>query len=205
MPADNIEAIIFDFGGVLIDINYHFTIEAFTSLGIDDFDKLYSQASQADLFNKIETGAISSEEFIDRLLKYLPAGTTSTDAITAWNAMILDVPLQSVQLLQSLAGKYRMFLLSNTNAIHLPFALEAWNRITEVEFSSCFESIYLSYEMGMRKPDKEIFDFVCINSGLDPLNTLFIDDSIQHIEGARSAGIKTIHLKDIQDLPAIFS
>jgi len=205
MLAENIEAVIFDFGGVLINIDYHLTIDAFKSLGIDDFDELYSQASQSDLFNKIETGSITSEEFIKGILDYLPEGTTSTAVIDAWNAMILDVPMQSVQLLQSLSKKYRVFLLSNTNVIHLPHALQSWSNRTDVEFKACFESIYLSFEMGMRKPDREIFDFVCRDSGLDPKNTLFIDDSIQHIKGAESAGLQTIHLKEIQDLSTIFS
>ncbi|MFT5857995.1 MAG: HAD superfamily hydrolase (TIGR01509 family) [Flavobacteriaceae bacterium] len=205
MLTKTIEAVIFDFGGVLIDINYQLTIDAFKSLGIDDFDALYSQASQSDLFNAIETGAISPNEFIEGVLKYLPANKTAADVVSAWNAMILEVPKQSVEVLQSLSKHYRVFLLSNTNAIHLPFALKAWEKGTSVDFLDCFEKVYLSHEIGMRKPDKEIFEYVCNYSMLDPKNTLFIDDSIQHIRGAESLGIQTHHLKGIQDLSAVFS
>lgn len=205
MIQSNIDAIIFDFGGVLINLDYQLTIDAFKSLGVENFDELYSQATQENLFDDIETGTINSDEFVAGLLSYLPHGSTEKDVVAAWNAMILDVPIASVELLQSLKGKYKVFLLSNTNVIHLPHALQQWNKTSSIALEECFDHVYLSYIMGMRKPDREIFDTVCQIEDLNPANTLFIDDSIQHIEGAKQFGLQTHHLESGQSLTELFS
>ncbi len=205
MIKSNIDTIIFDFGGVLINLNYQLTIDAFKELGIENFDKLYSQAAQENLFNDIETGTINSDQFVSGLLSYLPNGTTGEEVISAWNAMILDVPIKSIELLQSLKGKYKIYLLSNTNVIHLPYALRQWNLTSSVAIEDCFDHIYLSYLMGMRKPDAEIFETVCMIENLVPANTLFIDDSIQHIEGAKKCGLQTYHLVPGQSVSDFFS
>jgi glucose-1-phosphatase len=201
----NTDAIIFDFGGVLINIDYQATIDAFKNLGIGDFDQLYSQASQSDLFDAIETGKISAQRFINGLLDFLPKGTTPNQVIQAWNAMILDVPSSTVELLESLQGKYRLFMLSNTNSIHLDYALLQWKKTSSKLPADLFEKVYLSYEMGMRKPNPEIFEFVCTEQKLDFERTLFIDDSIQHIEGAASIGLKTTLIAPDYSLGSIFS
>ena len=195
MIGKEINAIVFDFGGVLINLNYQATIDAFKKLGITDFEKMYSQAQQSNLFNDIETGKISSQRFINGLLDYLPKNTTPNKVVEAWNAMILDVPEANLQLLRDLSKNYRIFLLSNTNALHISLAFRNWNKVSESPIEAYFEKIYLSHEIGMRKPNQDIFDYVCLQSKLDPEKTLFIDDSEQHIIGATSLGIKTIHHK----------
>lgn len=201
----NIETIIFDFGGVLIDLDYAKTIEAFKSLGIENFDELYSQANQSGLFDSIETGKISSQYFINELLKLLPAGTTPNQVVHAWNAMLLSVPQQTIDLLSSLQGKYRILMLSNTNAIHIEKAWRIWEQTSTISPETYFEKILLSHEIGMRKPNPETFQWVVNQFNLNTEKTLFIDDSIQHIEGAQSIGLRTHHLKKIQDLPQLFS
>jgi len=92
MINKSIKAVIFDFGGVIININYNDTIEAFKALGIEDFESMYTQAQQSDLFNQIETGEISAQRFINGVLDYLPSGTSPNEVVAAWNAMIKDVP-----------------------------------------------------------------------------------------------------------------
>jgi FMN phosphatase YigB (HAD superfamily) len=205
MIKHDVEAIIFDFGGVLLNIDYNRTIEAFRALGISDFDSLYSQANQTRIFDRFEIGEISTQAFINGLLDHLPSGTSPNHVVHAWNAMILDVPESVVSLLESLQGKYRLFLLSNTNAIHIPLAMAKWSEVASADFNSCFEKVHLSYEMGMRKPNVEIFEAVCKEHGLTPSKTLFIDDSIQHIEGARQLGLQTIHLTPDRSLSSVFS
>lgn len=205
MKLDNIEAIIFDFGGVLININYQTTIDRFIELGSSDFESLYSQAQQSNLFSDYETGEISSQRFVNGLLDFLPTGVTPNQVVSAWNAMILDVPKASIDLLKKLEGKYRLFMLSNTNDIHIDKAFKEWEKTTPEAPANYFEKIYLSQEMGLRKPHPEIFEFVCNEQKLDVSKTLFIDDSLQHIEGAKSIGLMTHHLTDISELYSLFS
>lgn len=205
MIKENTEAIIFDFGGVIINIDYNATIEAFRKLGIEHFEDMYSQAQQSRLFDLIETGEISDQRFINGLLEFLPKGTTPYQIIHAWNAMILDVPPETINLLKKLKGKYKMYLLSNTNIIHIDYAWKQWQKTTQDNPGDLFDGIYLSFELGMRKPHQEIFYHVCEDQNLDPHKTVFIDDSFQHIEGARSIGLQTIHLIPEMNLQDIFS
>lgn len=205
MIPENTEAIIFDFGGVIINIDYNATIEAFRNLGITNFDDLYSQAQQNRLFDQIETGEISEQRFINGLLEILPKGITPYQVIHAWNAMILDVPEETIKLLSQLQGKYKLFLLSNTNSIHIEYAWKHWYKTTSQKPEDLFSKVYLSFEMGMRKPNSEIFSFVCYEQKLNPETTIFIDDSIQHIEGAKTIGLNTIHLDSGRTLQDIFS
>ena len=206
MIDKSVKAVIFDFGGVIININYTDTIEAFKALGIADFEAMYTQAQQSDLFNQIETGKISAQRFINGILDFLPTGTTPNEVVSAWNAMIKDVPAKTIDLLIELKEKgYRIFLLSNTNEIHFDAAIRAWDKTTRQRPDTIFDTVYLSHEMEMRKPNSKIFDFVCQQEGLVPAETLFIDDSIQHIEGAASSGLQTHHLLRQENLYALFS
>ena len=205
MINDGLEAIIFDFGGVLINIDYQATIKAFESLGGSDFHNQYSKAGQSELFNDIETGKISPAEFIDGISNLLNNQASKKDVTEAWNAMILDVPVQSIELLHKLREKgLKLYLLSNTNAIHIELAYKRWGLVSDESPNDLFDHVYLSHEIGMRKPNKEIFEFVCNNESLDPKKTLFIDDSIQHIEGAKKIGLNTVHLEEGVSLQSIF-
>lgn len=206
MLDSSIRAVIFDFGGVLINIDYAATVQAFRNLGVNDIDAMYSQAQQSSLFDAIETGQISPQHFINRLLEYMPAGTSPNQVVDAWNAMILDVPKSSITLLEQLKAEGRpIYLLSNTNALHIDLAYRRWQKVSELRPEELFNHVYLSHEMGMRKPDPAIFTRVCNEQNLDPGSTLFIDDSLQHIEGAQKAGLKTIHLLPPMSVQAIFS
>ncbi len=205
MIDEKIRNIIFDFGGVIINIDYQVTIEAFKKLGIDNFEELYSQANQSNLFDDIETGKISPQHFINGLLKFLPNGISPNQVVHAWNAMLLDIPKSRIELLQELSAKYRIFLLSNTNSIHIDAALRTWNKISDEPIESVFETVYFSHVVGMRKPNVEIFNYVCEKHELNTKETLFIDDSIQHIEGAKKSGLQTLHLTGTLDIQDVFS
>ena len=206
MIDKQINTIIFDFGGVLINIDYEATINSFWKLGVDNFDEMYSQAAQSDLFNALETGQISGQNFVHSLMSYLPAGTSEESVIEAWNAMILDVPESSIEILKKLKLEgYKIFLLSNTNEIHIDQALREWDKVSVERPIELFDHVYLSHEIHMHKPDREIFEFVVSEQSLNPSTTLFIDDSIQHIEGAISVGINTYHLAKGQSVASVFS
>lgn len=190
-----IKNIILDLGGVLLNINYQLTIDAFKQLGIKDFQSLYTQANQTDLFNQFEKGEISRDNFIDGVKNYLPESTSNKDIINAWNAMLLDFPKERLELLMELKSKYNTVLLSNTNTIHLDYFHNQLNKdYGENSLSNYFTKLYFSCEMGMRKPDAEIFSTLCKLENFNPKETLFIDDSIQHIEGAKAIGIQAHHL-----------
>ena len=200
------EAIIFDFGGVLINIDYDATVTAFQKLGVEHFEELYSKAVQSDLFDRFETGQISAQRFINALLDYLPPGTTPNQIVSAWNAMIGEVPTQGIDLLAHLKEQgIKLFLLSNTNEIHIPIALKKWALVAPKPFNSYFDKVYLSHEIKTRKPNSSAFDLVCTEQSLVKAKTLFIDDSIQHIEGAQKYGLQTFHLVNQQDLYSLFS
>lgn len=200
-----IKNIIFDLGGVIIDIDYQATTKAFEKLGIDDFNTRYSQLNQTALFDDFEKGIISSQHFINKLMDIVPKGVTPNQIVSAWNAMLGKIPAQKIQLLNHVRSTHRIFMLSNTNALHLPVVNKFWREITPLEMRDLFEQVYLSFEIGMRKPDKEIFEWVCKENNLNPENTLFIDDSPQHIEGAKSAGLKTHFYENEQEFYALFS
>jgi len=206
MIKEGIKAIIFDYGGVIINIDYKATIDAFNELGKVDFEEMYSQAAQSNLFNQIETGKISGQYFINQLLDYLPMGTSPNRVVAAWNQMIKDVPLERIELLLRLKKEgYTIILLSNTNEIHIAVANRRWAMTYNQSPEEVFDAVYYSHEIHMRKPNSEIFEFVCSEHGLKPSEVLFIDDSIQHIDGAKSIGINAIHLEKNQTIQDVFS
>jgi FMN phosphatase YigB (HAD superfamily) len=201
----NPKAIVFDLGGVLMDLSYLKTAEAFRKLGLKDFDTIYSQAKQSGLFDAFETGKISSGVFRKKLRDWLDPGIGDDQIDSAWNAMLLGMPAHKIELLQSLKEHYRIFLLSNTNEIHLTAVFDMMR--TDHGFpdlSHLMEKQYYSCRVGMRKPDAGIFQYVLQEQGLKASEVLFIDDSIQHIEGARSVGMKAHHLKEGEDLNRLF-
>lgn len=200
------EAIIFDLGGVLINLDYQLTSKAFIDLGLTDFDATYSQLQQTDLFDRFETGAISSFHFINRLLDQLPQGTSGNRVVHAWNAMILDFPEERLVWLLKLKQQKRIFLLSNTNTLHMEAVRRSLERtIGHQRLEDYFEHVYLSCEMGLRKPNPEIFSRVCDEQGLNPVTTVFIDDTLQHVEGAASIGLQALHLKPGKAVQSLFS
>lgn len=193
--GQHIDAIIFDLGGVILNIDYQLPIKAFQKLGIDDFANHFSQAKQSGLLDDYETGSISSEDFISELRRYVKPETTDMQIISAWNSILLDLPEERLFILEKAAENHRTFLLSNTNDIHIEefnsYLLEEHNLPSLEPF---FEQLYLSYEVGLRKPDPRIFEYVLQDAELNPSSTLFIDDSIQHIQAAKELGIITHHL-----------
>lgn len=199
------EAIIFDLGGVLLNLDYDLTEKAFISLGMTNFRESYSQLQQVHLFDRFEIGDISSFHFVNRLLDQLPQGTTANQVVHAWDSMILDFPVQRLEQLEALSQKYRLFLLSNTNDLHIDAVRRSLEKaVGHRNLEQYFEKTYFSSAVGMRKPDAKIFEFVCAENNLDPVRTVFIDDSPQHVAGAKSIGLDAFLLEkdqEVFDLP----
>lgn len=199
------DAIIFDFGAVIIDIDYHKTRDAFEKQGVKHFDELFSKAKQNSLFDNLEKGLISENQFRDELRLISGINLSNVQIDEAWNSMLLEMPQKRVELLQNLNKVLPLHLLSNTNIIHeKAFSAYIDTQYGLNSFKSLFQKIYFSHHINMRKPDLEIFEKVLDENKLNPSTTLFIDDSPQHIEGARKAGIHAFHLKDGIDVCDLF-
>jgi len=200
-----IKNIIFDLGGVILNINYNLTSKYFENLGAVNFDKLYSQAKQEDIFNKFETGQISPSIFRQELNSLMKLNISDEKFDISWNAMLLDLPVKRLELIKALNNSYKTFLLSNTNEIHIKAFKKIINKeIGYSNFTSSFKKCYYSSEIGLRKPNIDCFNFVLEQNNLNAHETLFIDDSNQHIKGANKAGLKTYYLKKNEDLINIF-
>jgi putative hydrolase of the HAD superfamily len=198
-----IKSIIFDLGAVLLNISYQKTIEEFDKLGIKNSSTFYSKKLQTNIFNLLETGEISESDFIKEIQRHCTEAT-DTQILYAWNAMILDLPLHRVELLKQLKKDFSLYLLSNTNSIHIT---EVENKIGSKqykEFCQLFDKVYYSHKIGHRKPNAEAFQLIIEENNLIAEEILFIDDSPQHIEGAKKLGIKTYHLLDDEDVITLF-
>lgn len=194
ISLEGIDNIIFDLGGVILNIDYHRSAEAFKKLGAENFDELYSQAKQSDLFDRLETGMISPSEFRDEVRELFSANWSDQEIDNAWNAMLLDLPEIRVEFLRKLGKKYRLFLLSNTNQIHY----ESYSKMVNAKFGlgdlgSLFQEAYFSHKIRKRKPHPETFQYLLDDAGVKAGRTLFIDDSIQHLEGAKKVGLNVFH------------
>ncbi len=186
------ENIIFDLGGVLLNIDYNKTDKAFEALGFSTFTKMYNQFAANTLFENLETGKLTPEEFYHELLRVSGKPVSRQQVWNAWNAMLLDFRKTSLSFLEGLASKHKLYLLSNTNAIHHEAFMKIFDQTRPGDdFDSFFTKAYYSHSIGLRKPGREIFDFVLQDAGLDSARTLFIDDSFNNIDGAKQAGLLT--------------
>lgn len=199
-----IDNIIFDLGNVILDIDYLSTIKAFEKIGIENASILYSKSSQTKIFDQLETGKITKEDFIIEIQKIIPRASKS-EVINAWNAIIKDLPESRIDILKNLKDKFSIFLLSNTNSIHIDYIVKKIGERKYDEFYNLFDKVYYSHEVKLRKPDPNIFKLVINENNLKIKNTLFIDDSIQHINSAKKLGLQTYHLNNsIESLETIF-
>ncbi|MEO8862364.1 MAG: HAD family phosphatase [Ginsengibacter sp.] len=199
-----LEAIIFDLGGVILNIDYNLTSKAFVKAGVKNFNEMYSQAEADDLFRHLETGKISEDSFYKELNKKAGLVLPANEIEKAWNSMLLTFRENSLEFLKKIKPKYKIFLLSNTNHIHLKELKNIYHdKSREFAFEKYFDKAYYSCEMGLRKPNADIYNFVLQENKLDPGKTLFVDDSIQNVEAAKLSGMQTILLtagKNIEDL-----
>ncbi|MFT3748529.1 MAG: HAD family phosphatase [Agriterribacter sp.] len=191
----NIDNIIFDLGGVILTLDMPAAEQKFTALGVKNYNDLFRSGNVSSFFKEYEVGAIDNITFLNSL-RDLAGLPLSDDKLTdAWNAMLGVFPKERIDLLHSLKSKYRLFLFSNTNAIHLEKFREIYaGSFNNASFDDHFEKAYYSQVLGMRKPDVESYKYIINEQGLNASRTLFIDDSAMNIEGARSAGLQAIHI-----------
>jgi putative hydrolase of the HAD superfamily len=205
LELTNIKNIIFDLGGVIFDIDYNLTVEEFKKLNIKNYDKLFTKTEQSQLFTLLETGKISPNDFRNEIKKLSDVEISDAQIDFAWNAMLLNLPSERLDLLQKLNKNYRLFILSNANVIHIiEFSNILQKTLGIKDLLGYVDKVYFSHEVGMRKPNCEIFEFVLSENNLKANETLFIDDSPQHVESAKKLKINAYHLKINENINKLF-
>ena len=199
---NKIKNVIFDLGGVILNVKYENVIQNFKNLGIKESFSFYNQKYQKEFFNLLETGKIDSISFIKEMKKHCKS--SEKEIIKAWNSIILDLPYERVKILKDLSKNYNLFLLSNTNQIHINHIKQKIGKERYLDLYGTFDKVYYSHEIGLRKPDEEIFKFVIKKEKIIPTETFFIDDSIQHTNSAKKLGIKTYNLNNKEDIINLF-
>ena len=179
-------------GNVLFSIDYKKTQDAFEALGYNNFSEMYSQFTADDLFERLETGKISTQAFYSKLISSHPRGVNEEQITTAWNGMLLNWRMESLAFLKTLAKEYKLYLLSNTNEIHLTAVNNLLLQQTGKEsIDDLFTKAYYSHKINLRKPNRDVYEFIAKDAGIDPEETLFIDDLENNIETASQVGFKT--------------
>jgi glucose-1-phosphatase len=191
-----IKNIIFDLGGVLINLDNKLTEKAFVDLGAKNFAQYFGHGFAASFFKEYEVGKISDEEFIQNLRQLGGLDVPDETIIKAWDALLLDFPPQRIELLKTLANQYRIFLFSNTNALHMKTVRKIYqDTFGEETLDDLFEKAYYSNVLGMRKPDVLSYQYITNENNLDPSETLFVDDAWINVEGANAAGLKGFYVE----------
>jgi putative hydrolase of the HAD superfamily len=207
---DNVKNIIFDLGGVIMEIDVKQTMNAFSRLGLKNIHEYFGHGFAASFFSDHEAGRLSDEDFLKEIKQLLTGelreeslGELSDESlwelgdepiINAWNALLLKFPPERIALLKELKSKYRLFLFSNTNAIHYEKFSQIYRESFPGELEDLFEKAYFSHVLGHRKPETGGFELILKENGLNPEKTLFVDDALMNIEGAIKAGLKGLYL-----------
>jgi glucose-1-phosphatase len=206
MIDKNIKNIIFDFGGVILNINPLLTYDYFSKLGVTSLFEGVEISKPDEILLLFEKGLITPQAFRDKIREKINYPVKDHEIDEAWNAMLLDIPEERIRLLKNLKTRYHTYLLSNTNEIHyIEYNRQlklnyGYNNLTEL-----FHKAYFSFFLQMNKPNKDIYEFVMKENTLIPEETLFIDDSIINIKGAEATGLKTHHLTGKETINDLFS
>ncbi|MDI9311676.1 MAG: HAD family phosphatase [Limnohabitans sp.] len=193
-----INTIIFDFGDVFINLDKNASVEALMQLGLESWNE------DIDLINqKFEKGKMTEVQFMIEMKKLMPNASIE-DIRLAWNAVLLDFPLNRLEFLQKLSLRYKLFLLSNTDEIHIAKFEHKVGATFAREFYQCFEKVYYSFEIGYRKPEIEAFNYILKKHDINPKRVLFVDDKKENTDIAASLGMHTWNLQvgkeDVVDL-----
>ena len=201
---DNIKNIVFDMGGVLLTLDHERAVNRFLEIGVDNARDLLDPYHQKGIFLDLEEGKLSREEFYEAIRKNAGKNIPDKDIDYGWMGFITENPEYKLEMLEQLKEKYNLYLLSNTNPI-----IMSWTRSSDFSakgkgIEEYFHKLYLSYEIGVTKPDRAIFDYMISDSGLIPAETLFIDDGTANIEMGKLLGMNTYQPKNGEDFRGIF-
>ena len=199
-----IRNIVFDLGGVLVDLDFKAAINGLQKAGFANVKEQLQAFNREGIFQKFELGEMSADEFRSAIRENSTVSLTDEEVDGLWNAMLLEVPREKLELILHLRGKYMVYLLSNTNSIHWDYVCKNAFNYRGFRVNDYFEETFLSYEMHLAKPDKAIFEKVLEEANLLPEETLFIDDSEANCKAASELGIHTHHYHIGEDLKELF-
>ena len=191
--------IIFDLGGVIINLKKQNCIDAFKALGYNSVDTMLSEYRQDGEFLALEEGRVSPEEWRDIVRKSIPSPVTDAQIDAAFNAFLVDIPVEKLRMLRTLKSKYRIAMLSNTNKVMFESKIPELFKIEGLTIEDYFDDFFLSYKMGMSKPSPEIFIKVAEQLGIEPNEALFIDDSQANVDAASKLGFQTMCVEPYTD------
>lgn len=198
------KTIIFDLGGVILDLNFAGVVKQFAKLGLPNFDSYFNLDQQGQLFQEQELGHISTEQFCQHIRQLAPEkarpNLTNQQITQAWNTILTPFVPERMQLLGKLAQTHQIFLFSNTNEMHAKFFETACLATMGKPITAYFKQIFYSHQLHQRKPNVSAFQAVIQQAQIDPTDALFIDDNAENIKGAKSAGLKTYHLRAPQTI-----
>ena len=197
---NNISTLIFDLGGVIVDLDLAKCIQNFKELGLENIEQYLSNFGQKDFFMQFEKGQIGIPAFRNEIRKLAGIELSDAQIDKAWCSFLTQIPVEKLHLLSELKKKYRLLLLSNTNPLHIETAVAAEFSKTGKTMQDFFDKCYLSYEMGMVKPDVEIFEALLTDAQVKAEECLFLDDGKKNIDTAAALGIQTYWVKPDENL-----
>ena len=187
-----INNVLFDFGKVLLDFDNDNAKNHFTKLGVDDYEKHVMALHAQNVFNELETGELTAHQFINTISQKLNGSVSDTEIQNAWNSILMGYRTESMKHLEKLKNRYSLYLLSNTNVLHHEqFDRILYNQLQVKSLDSYFTKAYYSHQIGMRKPDLKIYEFVLNDAGINAAETLFIDDLPENVAAASCLGFQT--------------
>lgn len=191
--------IIFDLGGVIINLKKQNCIDAFKALGYDSIEKMLGEYRQEGEFLALEEGRITPEEWRSCVRESIPTAVTDEQIDFAFNQFLVDIPISKLRMLKALRERYRVVMLSNTNQIMFESKIPELFKIDGGKMEDYFDDFFLSYKMGMSKPSPEIFIKIASDLGISPSEALFIDDSQANVDSASKLGFQTMRVEPYTD------
>jgi len=201
--ASNIKNILFDLGGVILDINVQATLKQFYDLGFPAELMQYPHSMTTDLFFKYETGKLDTDQFRDKIRLRTGVEMSNQAFDEAWNAMLVRIPEERTSLLLSLSKRYKLYMLSNTSALHVKVFEKMYLDSAGESMHQVFDKIYYSHEIGWHKPDREAWEYVIKDAAINPEETLFLDDNIHNIKASQELGFQAIHIHERTSLMSL--
>lgn len=202
LPA-GIHTVIFDLGGVIIDLSLERTLQAFATLTGTSKTDIQKAYGSNPVFMAYEKGEVSDQEFRNSIRKHFSTHASDAEIDHCWNAMLIDLPVSTLTMLEKLKKHFRVFVLSNTNTIHINYVNEIM--LQGKVLDSWFHKAYYSHQLGMRKPELEIYQHVLDQNQLIPEQTIFLDDNLDNLKAANSLYIQTLHITHLQQVRDIFN